>query len=64
MESDAEYFDRRAAQEHAAAEKAECAQARTTHLEMAQRYRDLAISIEKNERRLGVGRALQELFHR
>ncbi len=64
MESDSEYFNRRAAQEAAAADKAPSAEARTAHLEMAERYRDLAVSIEKSERRLGVARALRRLFHR
>ena len=64
MESDSEYFERRAAQETAAADNAPDAQARAAHLEMAERYRDVAVSIEKNERRLGVVRALRRLFHR
>lgn len=64
MESDSEYFGRRAAQETVAADKAPNAQARTAHLEMAERYRDIAVSIEKNERRLGVQSAFRRLFHR
>jgi hypothetical protein len=64
IESDSEYFERRATQETVAAENAPDARSRTAHLQMAERYRDLAVSIEKNERRLGVVRALRRLFHR
>ena len=64
MESDSEYFSRRAAQEATAADKAPSAEARSAHFQMAERYRDLAMSIEKNDRRLGVVRALRNLIHR
>lgn len=64
VESDSEYFVRRAVQETAAADKALNPQARNAHLEMAQRYRDLVVSIEKNERGLGLRRALRRLIHR
>jgi len=64
MESDSEYFSRRAAQEATAADKAPSAEAWSAHFQIAERYRDLAMSIEKNDRRLGVVRALRNLIHR
>ena len=64
MESDAEYFARRASQETAAADQAADAKVQTAHLQMAERYRDLARAIEKSDRRLGVVRAIRRLFER
>ena len=48
-ESDASYFRRRAEEERAAADKATSGEARHAHLEMAERYDELARSIEDQE---------------
>lgn len=45
METDLQYFSRRAAQERAAAERAVGAEARSAHAELADRYLDLANGI-------------------
>jgi hypothetical protein len=50
-ESDATYFRRRAGEERAAAAKASSDEARYAHLEMAQRYAELARAIEHDEAR-------------
>ena len=43
-ESDCQYFTRRAAEERAAAEQATHPVARESHLELAERYADMAIA--------------------
>jgi len=48
-ESDASYFRRRAEEERAAAGKAASDEARQAHLEMAERYDELATSIDNRE---------------
>ncbi len=48
-ESDASYFRHRADQERSAAEKATNDEARLAHLEMAERYDELATSIDNQE---------------
>jgi hypothetical protein len=48
-ESDASYFRRRAEEERAAADKAASDGARHAHLEMAERYDELARSIANHE---------------
>jgi hypothetical protein len=48
-ESDTSYFRRRAQEERAAAEKAASDEARHAHLEIAERYDELAQSIEDQE---------------
>ena len=64
MESDSDYFTRRASDEMAAARKTSDMNARRLHLQMANRYRDLATGIHDNERRLGLSTALMQLLHR
>lgn len=58
MESDATYFKRRALEEHMAALKAECPNARRAHRELAALYEDLARVEppveEKLEQRAGI----------
>lgn len=54
MESDTVYFARRASEERAAAMKASHVTARQAHLEMAQRYEELATAITARERYLGL----------
>lgn len=49
MESDVDYFCRRVAEETAAASKADHPTARQAHLNMAERYRDLADAIRDRE---------------
>jgi hypothetical protein len=51
-ESDREYFERRAEEERAAAKNAAHPFAKSAHLEMAERYEDLAAAIARTE--LGV----------
>ena len=48
-ESDASYFRRRAEEERAAAGKAASDEARQAHLEMSERYDELANSLEDHE---------------
>jgi hypothetical protein len=64
MESDVDYFTRRASDEMGAADKASDANTRRLHLQMAERYRYLAASIDDNERRLGLSAALMRLVRR
>ena len=52
MESDADYFRRRANEERAAAEHAVEGAARNAHLEMAERYDSLAKAIDTKPVRL------------
>ena len=54
MESDASYFRRRATEEKAAALKALHSQARQSHLEIAERYADLASAIVGRHEYLGL----------
>ena len=49
MQSDAVYFSRRASEERAAAGEASCASAREAHLQMADRYEELAAAIAERE---------------
>ena len=49
MQSDAVYFSRRADQERAAASQASCPNARDAHLQMAERYGELAAAIAERE---------------
>ena len=49
MEGDGIYFGRRAGEERSAAMKARHPQARKAHLEMADRYADLATAIASRE---------------
>ena len=53
MESDVEYFSRRAVEERRAAMKAAHPDARSAHLQMAERYAELAGAIEAHLVRLG-----------
>jgi hypothetical protein len=53
MEGDGIYFGRRANEERVAAMKAAHPRARNAHLEMADRYHDLAVAIEEREHVLG-----------
>jgi hypothetical protein len=50
MEGDAAYFSRRAQEERRAAMKAPHPHAREAHLELAERYRQLAVAIDANDR--------------
>jgi hypothetical protein len=50
MEGDQEYFSRRAQEEREAAMKASHPVARQSHLELAERYRELAEAIASHER--------------
>lgn len=54
MESDVAYFSRRANEERAAAMKATHPQARQSHLELAERYAELAGAIASHQQ-LRVG---------
>lgn len=54
MEDDVSYFMRRASQQREAAMRSSDLRARQAHLEMADRYQDLATSIEARERFLAV----------
>lgn len=49
MQSDAVYFSRRASEERDAAGNAACATAREAHLEMAERYDELATALEERD---------------
>jgi hypothetical protein len=53
MESDVSYFQRRADEEFAAANSAASPHARAVHLEMAERYSQLAAAIEEATDKLG-----------
>lgn len=57
METDVFYFARRAREERAAAEAATQPVARKAHLELANRYADLASAISERERLLGLDTA-------
>jgi hypothetical protein len=46
METDLDYFSRRASDERAAAERASLAEVRSVHTELAHRYRDLAVGLK------------------
>ena len=54
MNSDVEYFAGRASEERAAAAQATHPNARKAHLELADRYEDLATAIAARERQLGL----------
>ncbi len=54
MVGDAGYFARRASEEKAAAMKAIHPSARQAHLEIAERFQELARSISDHERALGL----------
>lgn len=56
MESDRHYFLRRAEEERAAGVVAPTVEAREAHIELAWRYRSLALAIEEHENQTaGVG---------
>lgn len=57
MEGDASYFSRRAGEERIAAMKAAHPRARSSHLEMAERYAELAGAIASHQLRVGGGAA-------
>jgi hypothetical protein len=54
METDVVYFARRALEERLAATTATHELARQSHLEMAERYEELASAITERERNLGL----------
>ena len=54
MEGDVIYFSRRAKEERSAAGRAVQKAARQVHLEMANRYEELAAAIDAREHKLGV----------
>jgi hypothetical protein len=54
MESDKQYFRRRAAEECMLAEAAPHQAARNAHIELAGRYEDLALAIARREYALGI----------
>ncbi len=54
MEPDRLYFARRAKEERAASETATHPQAKRAHVELAQRYEDLALAIAAEEHGLGL----------
>ena len=54
MESDTQYFRRRASDERSTALQARDARVRKAHLEMASRYEDLVRAIGAHEQRLGI----------
>ena len=54
MESDVSYFRRRSAEEKAAALDAPNSQALLSHLEMAERYADLASAIAARQQYFGL----------
>lgn len=54
MEVDTVYFERRASEERAAALHARHAKVREAHLQMAERYEDLARAIRARERVMGL----------
>ncbi len=54
MQGDAVYFRHRATEERAAAETAGHPAARQAHIDMAERYEDLATSIAARETQLGL----------
>lgn len=53
METDTVYFARRALQERLAAGKATCRLASQSHLELAERFEELAAGIANHERNMG-----------
>ncbi len=55
MEAETAYLLRRAREEREAATKAAHPAARQAHLELAQRYEEMASSIAAHEKRLGIG---------
>jgi hypothetical protein len=57
MESEREYMHRRAGEEQAAADRADCDKARALHRELAARYRDAA------ETRLATVTSEPEMMH-
>jgi hypothetical protein len=64
MESDFDYFTRRASDEMRAAGNASDTNARRIHLEMAARYQCLATRIDDNERHLGLSAVFLRVFRR
>jgi hypothetical protein len=54
MSSDVQYFSGRASEERAAAAKATHPQASMAHLELAERYEELASAILERERHWGL----------
>jgi hypothetical protein len=54
MLTDVAYFNSRALEELEAAERAENANARAAHLELAARYKDLAEAIDRHGRFLNI----------
>lgn len=54
MESDTQYFQRRASEERTAALQARDTRARKAHVEMAERYEDLVRGISGHEQFLGL----------
>lgn len=59
MESDTQYFRRRASEERSTAIQARDARVRKAHLDMAERYEDLVRAIGSHEKRVGVHRAVR-----
>lgn len=55
MEADLVYFSRRAAEEKAAASRADHPNARQAHLDLAGRYEDLANALAQSHRQSSVG---------
>jgi hypothetical protein len=53
METDVCYFRRRAEEELAAANTASCDHSRAAHIEMAERYSELAAAIQEANGKLG-----------
>jgi hypothetical protein len=53
MEGDVDYFAARASEERRLATKATHPQARDAHLQMAERYKELATRISARQRKLG-----------
>ena len=60
MESDKEYFARRAASERAAAAEASHPAAQLAHSQMAARYDDMAAAIRRHDQVLGVRTAAMD----
>ena len=54
MESDTEYFRRRASEERTAALQARDTRVRKAHVEMAERYEDFVRGISEHEQFLGL----------
>ena len=53
MESDHDYFARRAREERSAADRASTVAAQLSHLELAERYEDLVAAVERHRQTVG-----------